>query len=165
MVVNPYFTLSKADSVISGQALRAWLCTRGPSAHGLVPWRGRGSPISTSPFSEARDFAVHREPRQSVVTKNLPPRLCHSRIIKRPDIQNNSRAVSLSPRRRADGAASLAQDSPLAIAAPDSAKLQQRLRPGSPGMTGSLRARRSHGRCLESAAAGICGLRVRKFLS
>jgi hypothetical protein len=42
--------------------------------------------ISTGPFCEARDFAVHLDPRQRVITKNLPPRLCDGRIVKRPDI-------------------------------------------------------------------------------
>jgi hypothetical protein len=42
--------------------------------------------ISIGPFCEARQFAVHLDPRQRVVTKNLPPRFCDGRIIKRPDI-------------------------------------------------------------------------------
>jgi Lon protease (S16) C-terminal proteolytic domain len=50
---------------------------------------GRGTP-SIWPFCEARDFAVYREPGQRVVTKNLPPRFCDSRIIKCPDIQNHN---------------------------------------------------------------------------
>jgi hypothetical protein len=32
---------------------------------------------------------VHRDPRHRVVAKNLPARFCDSRIIKRPDIENN----------------------------------------------------------------------------
>jgi hypothetical protein len=44
------------------------------------------SSISRGPFCEARNFAVHRDPRQRVVTKNLPARCCDGRIIKRPDI-------------------------------------------------------------------------------
>jgi hypothetical protein len=41
---------------------------------------------SIGPFCRARDFAVHLDPRQRVVTKNLPARFCDGRIIKRPDI-------------------------------------------------------------------------------
>ena len=42
------------------------------------------SGISIWPFCEARNFAVHRKPRQGIVTKNLPARFCDSRIINIP---------------------------------------------------------------------------------
>src|SRR5580700_9108009 len=45
--------------------------------------------ISIGPLREARYFAVHLDPRQRVVTKDLPSRLCDGRIVKRPYIQNN----------------------------------------------------------------------------
>jgi hypothetical protein len=50
---------------------------------------------------------VHLDPRQRVVTKNLPSRLCEGRIIKRPDIENNptgTRSWLLGDRRAAFGA-------------------------------------------------------------
>jgi len=42
--------------------------------------------ISIGAFCEARNFTMYLDPRQRVVTKNLPPRFCDGRIIKRPDI-------------------------------------------------------------------------------
>jgi len=63
--------------------------------------------ISIGPFCEARDFAVHRDPWQRVVTKNLPPGFCDGRIIKCPDIQNHHtgpRSWFLGDRRAAFGA-------------------------------------------------------------
>jgi len=59
------------------------------------------------PFSEARYFAVHLDPRQRVITKNLPPWFGDGRLIKRPDIQNNKarpRSRLLGDRRAAFGA-------------------------------------------------------------
>ena len=42
--------------------------------------------MSTGPFRESRNFAVHLDPRNRVVAKNLMPRCCDCRMVKRPDI-------------------------------------------------------------------------------
>ena len=50
---------------------------------------------------------MHLNPRQRVVTKNLPSRFCDARIIKRPDVQNNHtgpRSWLLGDRRTTFGA-------------------------------------------------------------
>src|SRR5271169_139141 len=61
----------------------------------------------TRAFCEARDFAVHLNPRNRVVAKNLPPRFRDGRIVKRPYIQNNgigSHCRLFGDRRAAFGA-------------------------------------------------------------
>src|SRR5215472_16126126 len=63
--------------------------------------------MSIGPFCGARDLAVHLDPGQRVVAKNLPPRFCDGRVIKRPDIENNHtgpRSWLLGDRRAAFGA-------------------------------------------------------------
>src|SRR5215472_11843651 len=62
--------------------------------------------MSIGPFCGARDLAVHLDPGQRVVAKNLPPRFCDGRVIKRPDIENNHtgpRSWLLGDRRAAFG--------------------------------------------------------------
>jgi hypothetical protein len=67
---------------------------RAPFAGHLLPGEAHGpfgqpKAVSTGPSFEPRNVAVHVNPRQRIGTKNLPPRFCDGRIVKRPDIQNN----------------------------------------------------------------------------
>jgi hypothetical protein len=58
-------------------------------------------------LSEARYFAMHVDPRQRVITKNLSSRFSDGRLVKRTDIQNNyarPRSRLLGDRRAALGA-------------------------------------------------------------